>query len=293
MLKSELVISDKWKDFQLIDSGNGVKLEKWNKYLLLRPDPQAVWAKSDDKQWSKADAVYTRSSNGGGQWKFYNMSIPASWNVTYNNMVLKVRPTGFKHTGLFPEQAANWDWIADIIKEKKAANVINLFGYTGAATVSAALAGANVCHVDASKGSVSWCKENMQLSKVPDGKVRLIIEDCMKYIQREERRNKKYDGIIMDPPSFGRGASGEVWKLEKDLWDLLIACKKILSDNPKFILINSYTSGLSPISIYNISMDSFGCLLNEKSSLLCGEIGLPFRKNKRVMPCGTYCRIIF
>ena len=292
-MKSELVISDKWKDFQLIDSGNGVKLEKWDKYLLLRPDPQAVWAKSDDILWSKADAVYTRSASGGGQWKFYNKSIPESWNIKYNDMVLKVRPTGFKHTGLFPEQAANWDWIRETIKEKKASNIINLFGYTGAATVAAALADANVCHVDASKGSVSWCKENLQLSNIPNDKVRLIVDDCMKFIQREERRNKKYDGIIMDPPSFGRGASVEVLKLEKDLWDFLSACKQILSDKPKFILINSYTSGLSPLSIYNISMDCFGNLLYKNSSLTCGEIGLPFRKNRWVMPCGTYCRILF
>lgn len=293
MLKSELVISDKWKDFQLIDAGNGVKLEKWNKYILLRPDPQAVWAKSDDKLWSKADACYIRSSSGGGQWKFHNHSIPDSWNLNYNNMILKVRPTNFKHTGLFPEQAANWDWISNTVKEKKATNIINLFGYTGAATVAASLAGANVCHVDASKGSVNWCKENINLSKVPDGKIRLIVDDCMKFIQREIRRNKKYDSIIMDPPSFGRGASGEVWKLEKDLWDLLVACKNILSDNPKFILINSHTSGLSPLSIYNISIDCFGNLLHQNSSLICGEIGLPFRKNRRVMPCGIYCRITF
>lgn len=292
-MNSELVISDSWKDFQIIDSGNGVKLEKWGKYLLLRPDPQAVWAKSNDKLWSRTDAVYVRSSKGGGEWTFYNKNIPESWNIAYNQMIFKVRPTGFKHTGLFPEQAANWDWISKTIKETKAENVINLFGYTGAATIAAALAGANVCHVDASKGTVNWCKENMHLSKVPDGKVRLIVDDCMKFIQREERRNKKYDGIIMDPPSFGRGAAGEVWKLEKDLWELFTSVKKILSNNPKFILINSYTSGLSPLAIYNITTDCFGDLLNKNSSLVCGEIGLPFRKNKRVMPCGIYCRIKF
>lgn len=293
-MKSELIISDKWKDFKLVDSGNGMKLEQWGKYLFLRPDPQAVWTKNDDeKLWLNADGIYTRSSSGGGQWKFYNKSVPESWNVNYNDMTFKVHPTGFKHMGLFPEQAANWDWIANTIKEKKSKNIINLFGYTGAATVAAALAGAKVCHVDASKGSVNWCKENIGLSKVPDGMIRLIVDDCMKFIQREERRNKKYDSIIMDPPSFGRGASGEVWKLEKDLWDLVVACKKILSDSPKFILINSYTAGLSPLSIYNVSMDCFGNLLHKGSSLLCGEIGLPFRKNKRIMPCGVYCRIVF
>ena len=291
-MESKLIVSDKWKDFQIIDSGDGQKLEKWDKFILLRPEPQAVWAKSDDKLWSRADAVYTRSSKGGGQWNYYK-SIPESWNITYGNMVLKVHPTGFKHTGLFPEQAANWDWITNTIKEKKANNIINLFGYTGAATVASALAGANVCHVDASKGTVNWCKENLQLSKVEQNKVRLIVDDCMKFIQREERRNKKYDGIIMDPPSFGRGASGEVWKLEKNLWDLLLSCKNILSENPKFILINSYTSGLSPLAVYNITMDCFGGMFNKNSLIECGEIGLPFRNNRRVLPCGTYCRIVF
>lgn len=291
-MESKLIVSDKWKDFQIIDSGDGQKLEKWDKFILLRPEPQAVWTKNDDKLWSRADAVYTRSSKGGGQWNYYK-SIPESWNITYGNMVLKVHPTGFKHTGLFPEQAANWDWITNTIKEKKANNIINLFGYTGAATVASALAGANVCHVDASKGTVNWCKENLQLSKVEQNKVRLIVDDCMKFIQREERRNKKYDGIIMDPPSFGRGASGEVWKLEKNLWDLLLSCKNILSENPKFILINSYTSGLSPLAVYNISMDCFGGMFNKNSVIECGEIGLPFRKNRRVLPCGTYCRIVF
>ena len=291
-MESKLIVSDKWKDFQIIDSGDGQKLEKWDKFILLRPEPQAVWAKSDDKLWSRADAVYTRSSKGGGQWNYYK-SIPESWNITYGNMVLKVHPTGFKHTGLFPEQAANWDWITNTIKEKKANNIINLFGYTGAATVASALAGANVCHVDASKGTVNWCKENLQLSEVEPNKVRLIVDDCMKFIQREERRNKKYDGIIMDPPSFGRGASGEVWKLEKNLWDLLLSCKNILSENPKFILINSYTSGLSPLAVYNITMDCFGGMFNKNSLIECGEIWLPFRKNRRVLPCGTYCRIVF
>lgn len=291
-MNSDVVISNEWKDFQLIDSGYGVKLERWGKYILLRPDPQAVWAKSNDNLWNRADAVYNRSSKGGGEWKYYK-ELPESWTLSYKDMVLRVRPTGFKHTGLFPEQSANWDWVRNIIKERKVENILNLFGYTGAATVAAALEGAKVCHVDASKGAVSWCKDNMQLSKVKDGLVRLIVDDCMKFIQREERRNKSYDAIIMDPPSFGRGASGEVWKLEKDFWDLLSSCKKILSSNPKFILINSYTSGLSPLSVYNIATDCFGSLLSKSGSILCGEIGLPFRKNTRVMPCGTYCRILF
>lgn len=292
-MESQLIISDKWKDFQLIDSGNGMRLEKWDKYILVRPDPQAVWAKSDDKLWSRADAVYSRSSKGGGSWEFKKNNIPDSWNITYNNMILKVKPTGFKHTGLFPEQAANWEWIDNTVREKQVNNVINLFGYTGAATVAAALAGANVCHVDASKGTVNWCSENLKLSNVDKNKVRLIVDDCMKFIQREHRRGKKYDGIIMDPPSFGRGAAGEVWKLEKDLWELLVSCKNILSENPKFLLINSYTSGLSPLAVYNITMDCFGNMLQKDSKLSCGEIGLPFRKRRRVMPCGTYCRILF
>lgn len=293
MLKSDLIVSDKWTDFQLIDSGNGSKLERWGKYILLRPDPVAIWSTSNDKLWDKPDAIYMRSSSGGGKWQFYNKSMPEYWNLKYKNIVFKVQPTGFKHTGIFPEQASNWDWICNIVKEKKVANIINLFGYTGIASIIAALNGANVCHVDASKGSIKWCKENMQLSQVPDGRIRLITDDCMKFIRRDERRKKKYDAIIMDPPSFGRGVSGEVWKLEKDLWNLLTTCKNILSDNPKFILINSYTHGLSPLSIYNISMDCFGSLLQENSNIACGEIGLPFRQNRRVMPCGTYCRILF
>ena len=291
-MKSELVVSNDWKEFQLIDSGFGVKLERWGKIILVRPDPQAVWAKSDEPLWGRADAVYKRSSKGGGEWQYYK-EVPEGWNLNYKDMIFKVRPTGFKHTGLFPEQAANWDWIRETIKNTKAKNVLNLFGYTGAATVAAALAGTDVVHVDASKGAVNWCKENMHLSKVPDGHVRLIVDDCMKFIQREERRNRKYDGIIMDPPSFGRGSAGEVWKLEKDFWDLLISCKAILSDNPKFILINSYTSGLSPLSVYNIALDAFGKKIKDSGSITCGEIGLPFRKNRRYMPCGTYCRILF
>lgn len=291
-MDSELIISNKWKDFQLIDSGDGVKLEKWGNYILLRPDPQAVWVKSSDKMWNRADAVYMRSTKGGGEWKFHK-KLPESWTLSYNDMVLKVKPTGFKHTGIFPEQAANWDWIRETVKNRSAENVLNLFGYTGGATVAAALEGAKVCHVDASKGAVSWCKENAELSKVKDGLVRLIVDDCMKFISREERRGKKYDAVIMDPPSFGRGTSGEVWKIEKDLWDLLSACKKILSDNPKFILINSYTSGLSPLSMYNIATDCFGNMLSKSGSITFGEIGLPFRKNTRIMPCGTYCRILF
>lgn len=290
-MKSELVVSDSWKDFILIDSGWGFRLEKWGRYVLVRPDPQAVWEKSSENLWNKPDAVYNRSSSGGGQWK-YNTEIPESWIINYKNMSFKVRPTGFKHTGIFPEQAANWDWIYKITKERNVKNALNLFGYTGAATISSVLAGASTCHVDASKGAVNWCKENSHLSKVPDGKMRLIVDDCLKFIQREERRNKKYDAIIMDPPTFGRGANGEVWKLQNSLWELFSSCKSILSDKPKYILINSYTAGLSPLSLYNIASDCFGSLI-KGGSISYGEIGLPFRKNKKIMPCGIYCRIIF
>lgn len=290
-MKSDLVVSSEWKDYRLIDSGNGARLEQWGDFRLIRPDPCAVWIKSGDTLWEKPDAVYTRGQKKSGEWKYYK-KLPESWNITYKKMTFKVRPTGFKHTGLFPEQAANWDWIYKITQERKIGETLNLFGYSGAASISAALAGSNVCHVDASKGAVRWCGENMRLSKADNGTIRLIIDDCMKFIRREERRNRKYEAIIMDPPAFGRGASGEVWKLEKDLWDLLSVCKNILSDNRKYVLINSYTTGLSPLSVYNIACDCFGNMASG-GSIICGEIGLPFRKNRRVMPCGTYCRILF
>ncbi len=291
-MKSELVISNGWKDFELIDSGSGVRLERWKEHTLLRPDPQAVWARSDNSYKVAVDAIYKRSSSGGGQWQ-YNKELPESWLMSYKNMTFKVRPTGFKHTGLFPEQAANWDFIAETTKSLGVKSTLNLFGYTGAASIAAALAGSNVCHVDASKGAVNWCKENSHLSKVADDKIRLIVDDCMKFIKREARREKKYDAIIMDPPSFGRGANGEVWKLQEGLWELFQSCRDILSKDAKYILINSYTAGLSPLALHNIAQDSFGDLISNKGSLTCGEIGLPFRENKRVMPCGIYCRILF
>ncbi|MBQ3033859.1 MAG: class I SAM-dependent methyltransferase [Deferribacterales bacterium] len=290
-MKSELAISNSWKEFSLIDSGWGVRLEKWGEYTLVRPDPQAVWAKSSEPLWNKPDAVYHRSSSGGGEWK-YHKELPESWIISYKNMKFKVRPTGFKHTGIFPEQAANWDWISKITRERKVSKTLNLFGYTGAATIASALSGSSVCHVDASKGAVNWCKENSHLSSVPDGKIRLIVDDCLKFVQREERRGKKYDGIIMDPPAFGRGAGGEVWKLQNSLWELFNACKSILSEKPSYILINSYTSGLSPLALHNIASDCFGSLIRN-GSLTCGEIGLPFRKGKYIMPCGIFCRILF
>lgn len=291
-MKSELAVSSDWKDFQLIDSGWGQRLERWGKYILIRPDPQAVWAKSGNRLWSKADAVYERNPSGGGNWKFHK-ELPESWNIKYKNMVFKVRPTGFKHTGIFPEQADNWDFIAAETAKKKIASTLNLFGYSGAASVAAALAGSEICHVDASKGAANWCKENAYLSKVPEGRIRLIVDDCMKFIQREKRRGKTYDAIIMDPPAFGRGAKGEIWKLQKDLWELFEACKAILSDKKAYVLINSYTSGLSPLALYNIAKDSFSDVANKSGSLVCGEIGLPFNDNTRVMPCGIYCRIMF
>lgn len=291
-MKSELVISSDWKDFELIDSGWGNRLERWGDYILIRPDPQAVWAPSDNYLWEAADATYKRTSEGGGSWKFFK-ELPESWNVKYKNMTFKVRPTGFKHTGLFPEQAANWDFIDVETKNRKIETTLNLFGYTGASSVAAALAGSNVCHVDASKGAVNWCKENAHLSGTPEGSVRLIVDDCMKFILREKRREKTYDAIIMDPPAFGRGVKGEVWKLQKDLWELFEACKDILSDKKAYILINSYTSGLSPLALYNVALDSFGSIIPNGGGLVCGEIGLPFNEKKRVMPCGIYCRITF
>ena len=286
-MESKLIVSDKWKDFQIIDSGDGQKLEKWDKFILLRPEPQAVWAKSDDKLWSRADAVYTRSSKGGGQWNYYK-SIPESWNITYGNMVLKVHPTGFKHTGLFPEQAANWDWITNTIKEKKANNIINLFGYTGAASVVCLKAGASITHVDSSKGMVEFCKENVTSSLLKDRPIRYLVDDVVKFVKREIRRGNKYDAIVMDPPSYGRGANGEIWDIEKDLVTLVNLCLEILSDKPLFFIINSYTTGLSKTSLENLLLTTIN--KKYKGIISSSEIGLKITANNLILPCGIYGR---
>lgn len=287
-----IIVSNGWNDYELIDAGLGERLERWGKYRVIRPDPQAIWNISSSKEWKNADTRYKRSSKGGGAWSEHE--LPDSWIVNYKTLSFKVHLTNFKHTGLFPEQGSNWDWLMDIISSNKAENnILNLFGYTGAASVAMLKAGATVCHVDAAKPMLSWCKENASLSKIPDGKLRLINDDCLKFVEREVRRDKKYSGIVLDPPTFGRGANGEVWKIEKNLWDLLSTCKKVLADKPHFMLLNTYTTILSPLAMKNIIYDVFGSLLKENSSVTYGEVGLPFRKNTMVMPCGAYCRVLF
>lgn len=280
-----MYLADKWTDYRLIDSARGEKLEYWGKYLLRRPEPQAVWnIKNEKSLWKKSDGWYHRSKSGGGKWEFMN-KVPEKWTINYNDLIFNIKPMGFKHTGLFPEQAVNWDWFSDLIKNaKREINVLNLFAYTGGATVAALAAGANVVHVDASKGMVTWAKENVISSGLQDRNVRYIVDDVMKFVQREFRRGKKYDAIIMDPPSYGRGPSGEVWKIENELYPLIEECMKILSDHPLFFLINSYTTGLSAQILTNILTLTIGKKYSGK--ITADEIGLPIESNKLVLPCG-------
>lgn len=278
--------ADKWMDYKLIDSANGEKLEYWGNYLLRRPDPQAVWSVKSEKQlWDKADAIYHRSSSGGGKWQFMNKRMPERWAIHYRNLTFNIKPMGFKHTGLFPEQAVNWDWFSKLIKnEKRPVRILNLFAYTGGATVAALAAGAEVVHVDASKGMVTWAKENVMSSGLGDKPVRYIVDDVKKFVWREQRRGREYDAIIMDPPSYGRGPSGEIWKIENELFPLIEDCMKILSDNPLFFLINSYTTGLSAQVLTNVLTMTLVKKFGGRVS--ADEIGLPMSTNKLVLPCG-------
>lgn len=280
-------IANNWNDYEILDMANGEKLERWKDIILLRPDPQIIWKnKTTPKEWNKANAIYKRSKTGGGNWE-YKTKIPKSWKVKYKNLTFNVKPMGFKHTGLFPEQAVNWDWIIEKIKsEKREIKVLNLFAYTGGATVAALSAGASVCHVDSSKGMTSWAKENVESSGLADKKVRYIVDDVVKFVNREIRRGNKYDAVIMDPPSYGRGANGEVWQFEDNIYDLVELCEKVLSDNPLFFLINSYTTGVSAKVLENIL--SLTVLKNHKGKVTSGEIGLPMRKSNLVLPCGIY-----
>lgn len=280
-----MFLSDKWQDYRIVDASGGEKLEYWGDYLLRRPDPIAVWeTDKSTQQWNKVDAWYHRSKKGGGSWQVFNQQIPEKWQVRYRDLVFNVRPTGFKHTGLFPEQAVNWDWISELIKgANRPINVLNLFAYTGGATVSALAAGAEVCHVDASKGIVTWAKENVISSGLGDRRVRYIVDDVVKFVKREIRRGNKYDGIIMDPPSYGRGPSGEMWKIEDALFPLVSDCMEIMSDNPLFLLINSYTTGLSAEVLKNVigvtAKKRFG------GTVSADEIGIPIESGM-VLPCG-------
>lgn len=283
--------ADKWQDYELIDANEGKRLERWGKYLLIRPDPQVIWKdEAVSKLWKSADGSYLRSHSGGGSWE-KNTRLPDEWEVEYSSLGLKfkVKPMGFKHTGLFPEQAANWEWFSRLIKEAKAPpRVLNLFAYTGGATLAAAKAGALVVHVDAAKGIVSSARENAALSGLSDAPIRWIVDDCRKFVEREIRRGNRYDAIIMDPPSYGRGPAGEVWKLEDCISELVEICAGLLSDDPLFFLLNSYTAGLSPSAMgYILSLKlkkRFG------GKVECDEVGLPVTSSGFMLPCGSAAR---
>ena len=285
--------NDTWKDYELLDAAAGERLERWGRYILIRPDPQVIWnTERRHPMWKKADGVYRRSKNGGGSWVVSKM--PADWNISYGDLTFNLRPMGFKHTGLFPEQAVNWDWFSNIIGRARRdvpdyqPKVLNLFAYTGGATAAAARAGAKVCHVDASKGMVAAAKENLRLSGLGDAPVRYIVDDCRKFVEREIRRGNKYDGVIMDPPSYGRGPNGEVWKLDECAYDLISLVVKILTDRPLFFLINSYTTGLSPASMGYMLMT----LMPQASMgvLTTGELGLPVTESGLYLPAGASAR---
>ena len=274
-----------WKQFEVIDTSGGEKLEMWGAFCLARPDPQIIWNTPKGPVWKKAQAHYRRSSTGGGSWAFYQ-KFPESWEISYRDLRFRIRPTGFKHTGLFPEQAVNWDFMADKIKNAgREVSVLNLFAYTGGATLACAAAGAKVCHVDASKGMVAWARENAQLSNLQDKPIRWIVDDCKKFVEREIRRGNRYDGIVMDPPSYGRGPGGEVWKLEDSIYDLVELCAQVLSDDPLFFLLNSYTTGLSPSVMEYILGVTVG--KQHKGKVSSSEIGLPVSQSGYVLPCGS------
>lgn len=281
-------ISDKWADYELLDCSNGEKLERWGQQILVRPDPQAIWrTPRKNELWNRPSARYSRSQTGGGHWD--KTSLPESWPVRYGDLIFNVKPMNFKHTGIFPEQACNWDFAMEKIRAAgRPISVLNLFAYTGGASVACAKAGASVCHVDAAKGMVSWAKENAKASGLEDAPIRWIVDDCGKFTEREIRRGKRYDAIIMDPPSYGRGPGGEVWKLEEGLWDFVSLCAGVLSDNPLFVIINSYTTGLSPSVLSYISDSIFTKKFGGGSS--SQELGLPVTDSGLYLPCGATCR---
>ena len=275
-----------WQDYELIDCSGGERLERWGNIVLIRPDPQIIWSTpKNNPLWRKAHARYHRSSSGGGKWEVYKKH-PDVWKINFNDLCFQIKPMGFKHTGVFPEQAVNWLFVDEKIRRsKRQLTVLNLFAYTGGATLACANAGAKVCHVDASKGMVQWAKENAAVSGLSDKPVRWIVDDCVKFVQREIRRGNKYDGIIMDPPSYGRGPGGEVWKLEEQLFSLVELCTGVLSDNPEFFLLNSYTTGLSPAVMQYL----LGVLVQKKygGTLSSDEIGLKATETGLVLPCGS------
>ena len=286
-----MFVSDQWQDFELIDCSKGEKLERWGEFYLVRPDPQAIWdTPRRNAHWNDRNGRYRRSETGGGSWD--KGDLPEAWEIRYKELRFKVRPMNFKHTGLFPEQAANWDWAMDTIRKAgRDVSVLNLFGYTGAATVACLKAGASVCHVDAAKGMVAWGKENAAASGVSDAPVRWIVDDCAKFVEREIRRGRRYDAIIMDPPSYGRGPGGEVWKLEQNLWPFVSLCRGVLSDNPLFLLINSYTTGLSPSVLTYVTKSIFSGRFG--GSAESRELCLPVTESGLYLPCGASCRYEF
>lgn len=285
-------LADQWNDYEVIDCSKGEKLERWGDYLLVRPDPQVIWdTPKKEKGWRKMNGHYHRSSKGGGEWEFFQ--LPKEWTIQYSlpinkKLTFHLKPFSFKHTGLFPEQAANWNWfsqlIADAVSKGRQVKVLNLFAYTGGATLAAAAAGASVTHVDASKGMVTWAKENAISSGLKDAPIRWLVDDCVKFVEREIRRGNHYDAIIMDPPSYGRGPKGEIWKIEESVYPLTQLCSQILTDNPLFFLINSYTTGLQPAVLsYMIST----VLGTANGTVTASEIGLPVSSNGLVLPCGA------
>ncbi len=285
-----MLMTEEWEDYEIIAASRGMKLEKWGNIYLLRPDPQIIWDTGDlkEKYYNLIDAIYYRSNKGGGHWENLK-NIPSSWCINYKNLKFNIKQMGFKHTGLFPEQAINWDFMIKKIKQaKRKLKVLNLFAYTGGATVACLSAGASVCHVDSSRGMVEWCKENVKSSGLEKAEVRYLVDDVVKFVKREIRRGNKYDAIIMDPPSYGRGSNGEVWDIEKNLFELVKLCLEILSDKPLFFIINSYTTGLSSSVLENL----LTLTVDKKYSgkITCGEIGLPIKENKLVLPCGIYGR---
>ena len=276
-------IADGWKDYEVIDTSSGEKLERWGDYMLVRPDPQVIW-NTEKKHfgWKKWNGHYHRSNKGGGEWEFKN--LPEEWSIGYKELTFNLKPFSFKHTGLFPEQATNWDWFSSLIKEaNRPIKVLNLFAYTGGATVSAAKAGASVTHVDASKGMVGWAKENAASSGLADAPIRYLVDDCVKFVEREIRRGNKYDGIIMDPPSYGRGPKGEIWKIEESVFPFVQLTSQLLSDEPLFFLINSYTTGLQPAVLSYMLHTVLDPI--HKGTVEAQEIGLPVKSNGLVLPC--------
>lgn len=278
-------VANQWQDYEVLDTSAGEKLERWGNYLLVRPDPQVIWnTKKTNPKWKSINGHYHRSTKGGGEWEFFD--LPQQWSVRYKTLTFQLKPFSFKHTGLFPEQAANWDWFCEkIALAGRPVKVLNLFAYTGGATLSAAAAGANVTHVDASKGMVAWAKENAKSSGLESAPIRWLVDDCVKFVEREIRRGSKYDAIIMDPPSYGRGPKGETWKIEESIFPFIELCTQLLSENPLFFLINSYTTGLQPAVLAYMMNTAITARFGGRVE--AGEIGLPVKENGLILPCGA------